>query len=70
MSRGLNLDCDVDVGDLLLFEACASGPAVLLASSCENRDFDGDNDADQADFGIIQRCYSGENNPADPNCAD
>ena len=33
--------------------------------------FDTDNtDVDQYDFGIFQRCYSGEHNPADPNCAD
>jgi len=33
-------------------------------------DFDEDNDVDQSDFGSFQRCYSGEGNPAEPNCAD
>ena len=33
-------------------------------------DFDGDNDADQSDFGILQRCLSGENIPARIGCAD
>jgi hypothetical protein len=32
-------------------------------------DFDNDNDVDQNDFAIFQRCYSGMDNPADPNCA-
>jgi len=33
-------------------------------------DFDDDGDVDQADFGIFQRCYSGEGNPADADCAN
>ena len=28
-----------------------------------------DGDANQSDFAIPQRCYSGENVPGDPNCA-
>lgn len=39
-----------------------------LAAGCENRDFDDDNDVDMTDFGVFQRCYSGANNPADPDC--
>jgi len=31
-------------------------------------DFDEDSDVDQSDFGMFQRCYSGEGNPADPAC--
>ncbi len=31
-------------------------------------DFDRDGDVDQEDFGVFQRCYSGENKPADPGC--
>ncbi len=27
-------------------------------------------DVDQSDFGIFQRCYSGEDVPADPACAN
>jgi hypothetical protein len=41
-----------------------------LNTGCESRDFDGDNDADQSDFGVFQRCYSGENMPVDTNCAN
>ena len=33
-------------------------------------DLDGDWDVDQADFAIFQRCFGGENVPAEPNCAD
>jgi hypothetical protein len=32
-------------------------------------DFDRDGDVDQEDFGIFQRCLSGANIPADPDCA-
>ena len=66
----------VDGADLMQFEACITGPAVSgpPASGCTITQFtaadaNGDNDVDQADFGIFQRCYSGENNPADSNCA-
>ena len=27
-------------------------------------------DVDQSDFGLFQRCYSGEGNPVDLNCAN
>jgi hypothetical protein len=37
---------------------------------CSKADFDGDYDVDQVDFGIFQRRYSGENNPADAGWAD
>jgi hypothetical protein len=30
---------------------------------------DGDTDVDQDDFGLLRGCMSGENVPADPNCA-
>ena len=63
-------DCDVDQADYQAFEACASGPEIPLAASCENKDLDPDGDVDQLDFGLFQRCLSGEDNPADPACAD
>lgn len=44
--------------------------AVTLTIKLIPGDFDTDGDVDQSDFGIFQRCYSGENNPADPGCAD
>lgn len=31
-------------------------------------DFDEDGDVDLSDFGVFQRCYSGENRPPGPNC--
>lgn len=63
-------DCDVDQADYQLFEACASGPAILYAAGCGDRDFDGDNDVDQSDFGIFQRCFSGQDAVADPSCIE
>lgn len=63
-------DCDVDGEDFSLFEACASGPAVLLAVGCEARDFDKDQDVDQSDFGIFQRCYCEAGTIVDPTCAE
>lgn len=33
-------------------------------------DLDHDGDVDQSDFGILQRCYSGEDVPADANCGN
>ncbi len=80
-------DLDVDVDDLMVFEACATGPAVpynpaalpALEPGCTltpdgnghiAADFDEDNDVDQSDFGSFQRCYSGQGNPANPDCAN
>jgi len=31
---------------------------------------DEDNDVDQSDFAVFQRCVSGDGVPADLNCAD
>jgi hypothetical protein len=33
-------------------------------------DIDTDNDVDQSDFGIMQRCIRGDMVLGDPNCAD
>jgi parallel beta-helix repeat protein len=63
-------DGDVDAADLTAFLACASGPAVPHVSGCERQDFDRDTDVDLDDFAIVQRCLSGEDNPADPSCAN
>jgi hypothetical protein len=70
VAADFDVDCDVDVSDLAMFESCASGPRVSLAVDCQNRDFDTDNDVDQVDFSLFQRCLSGEDVPADPNCAN
>ena len=62
-------DCDVDHGDLLWLESCSMGSAVgSLAAGCEGTDLDTDGDADQEEFAIWQRCYSGDNVPAKPGC--
>lgn len=63
-------DGDVDADDLMIFEACASGPTVPYTGDCGKADFDADTDVDQDDFAVFQRCYSGADNPADPNCGD
>ncbi|HSA29403.1 MAG TPA: serine hydrolase [Phycisphaerae bacterium] len=63
-------DGDVDPDDLVLFEACVSGPMIALLPECRDRDFDHDGDVDQSDFGLFQRCWNGANKPADPNCAN
>ena len=66
----LDADCDVDLEDLELFQACVSGPSVPVIEGCQGKDFDADGDVDQNDFGIFQRCFSGDGNLPDPNCAD
>ena len=64
-------DGDVDALDVGEFVACGSGPAIIpIAPGCEGKRLDGDNDIDQEDFAVLQWCYSGENNPGDPNCAN
>jgi hypothetical protein len=60
----------VDGDDVDLFKACASGPMVPASPGCEDKDLDGDNDGDQSDFGIVQRCLSGADVPADADCAE
>ncbi len=50
----------------------ASPPGCPLTPDGTGRiaaDFDRDGDVDQEDFGIFQRCYSGEGQPVDPACA-
>ncbi len=52
--------------DVVASGAFTVTPSILYVAA----DLDRDGDVDQCDFGILQRCYSGEGNPADPNCAD
>ena len=60
---------NVDADDYLIFEGCATGPALgPPASGCEPTDMDDDNDVDQGDFAMFQRCLSGENVAGDPDC--
>ncbi len=63
-------DFDVDQDDYAFFQACTTGPAILvLDPQCAHVDADGDADIDQSDFGIFQACLSGPDVPADPNCS-
>lgn len=68
--------------DLDIFEACVTGPAIpynpaALPLGCTltpdgngkiAADLDADGNVDQTDFGVFQRCLSGEGNLADPAC--
>ncbi|MBP7934685.1 MAG: hypothetical protein KA354_08570 [Phycisphaerae bacterium] len=63
-------DTDVDGADLLVFEACFSGPMISVATGCEGMDLDCNGDIDQTDFGVFQHCYRGEGEPAMPGCRD
>ncbi len=79
-----NADRYVDHDDLDIFEICATGPGVPYAvdgvpPECGPSkdspahiaaDLDADGDVDQLDFAILQRCYRGENEPADPACTE
>jgi hypothetical protein len=62
-------DGDMDLDDLAVFMACASGPRVAYSGDCAKADFEHDGDVDQADFGIFQRCYSGAGKAVNPDCA-
>jgi subtilisin family serine protease len=65
----LDGDCDVDGADLAISLDCATAPAVGPPDpGCEAADLDLDNDVDQSDHGLLQRCLSGEGIPPDPNC--
>jgi hypothetical protein len=62
-------DTDVDGDDLEFFRSCATGPAMgPPAAGCERADLDNDGDVDQVDFAVVQRCLSGADVRADPDC--
>jgi hypothetical protein len=65
-----NHDGDVDTDDLKVFSPCFSGPTIPYTDGRALADLDGDDGVDQSDFGILQRCYSGAGNPANPACAN
>jgi len=60
-------DGRVNSYDIDAFAENARGPAIPLEAGKEKYDLDDDGDADQADFGLLQRCLSGEE-LADPSC--
>ena len=60
-------DCDVDADDLARFVHCAAGPDLPVAPDCAGTSLDKDDDLDQTDFGIFQRCWTG-GAPSDPLC--
>ncbi|MBI4580451.1 MAG: hypothetical protein HY718_12155 [Planctomycetes bacterium] len=63
-----DLNGKVNVYDFNHFVDCRSGADVAIVDpGCTDADLDFDADADQSDFGIFQRCLSGDQ-PADPAC--
>ena len=61
---GMDLDCDVDLSDFLLFRACMGGPSAPSPTACNPQyagraDLTGDGDTDLADFAIFQLNYTG-----------
>jgi hypothetical protein len=70
MPADFDRDGDVDNDDVDTFILCAGGAAVPLSPACAFADLDYDGDGDQADYGIVQRCISGQGNPADLECLD
>lgn len=64
-----NNDNVIDIQDVQQFTDCFSGPKIPFAPTCKDYDLDTDGDIDQADFGIVQKCYSGSA-LYDPRCGD
>lgn len=66
----LDGDRSVDGDDVVRFAACMTGAdSGPPAPSCTAADLDDDGDIDQADFGILQNCISGDGLIGDPDCA-
>lgn len=72
----VDYNCDGDVGleDRQAFELCTTGPRIaVIPPGCTYQQFhaadlDDDNDVDQEDFGLFQRCYVGDGKPPAPGC--
>ena len=62
---GIDVDCDVDLDDLVLFEECVSGPQGTSpppgcdAEQFARSDVDNDGDADLADFSVFAVNFTG-----------
>ena len=52
-------DADLDPFDLDQFLNCFTGPRGGVPPGCEDGDLEEDDDIDFADFGVIQRNYTG-----------
>lgn len=64
-------DGDVDGLDLEHLKSCASGPAIPQNDpACRDARLDADEDVDQGDFGVFQRCFSGEGIAANFACVE
>lgn len=64
----MNCDLHVDQADLTYFRGCMTGDGNgPLPDTCKKADLDGDEDADQNDFGLLQRCFTG-GGPLDFSC--
>lgn len=63
-------DFDVDLSDAERLLSCVNGPASALRVNpeCVHLDIDNDGDLDLEDYGTFQRCFSGANANADPDC--
>ncbi|MFH0980060.1 MAG: dockerin type I domain-containing protein [Planctomycetota bacterium] len=49
-----NDDGSIDLGDLVVFEACLEGPGIAPTLECTACDLDADSDVDLADFSVFQ----------------
>ena len=61
----LDGDCDADLADFSLFQACFNGPNRAPSGRCTTpaADFDLDGDVDLSDFSLFQACFNGPNRP-------
>ncbi len=55
-----NSDGKVNDLDFEHMYPCMTGPGDAPGAGCGNADLDGDSDVDQSDFGLFQRCISGD----------
>jgi hypothetical protein len=66
----LDRDGDVDGADVTALVDCNTGPAIPQNDPlCADAKLDADDDVDSDDFGITQRCLSGQDVAGDPGCA-
>lgn len=70
----LDADGDIDVQDVVRFNACMTAPLAVpggtLSAQCTPVDYDHDGDVDQTDFGTLQKCISGPATSPNPSCPE